>query len=160
MSNPVASRPYIGHEEYGIPQTVEGTLPWSHVVERLERARNYWIGTVGPDGHPHAVPTWGVWVDDTLYFGGGPNTRWSRNLAANPKVTVHLESGDDVLILEGTVDRITDPAHPQVTRVDDAYEAKYQMRHGIPFWVLRPHKVFAWSQFPTNATRWLLSERS
>lgn len=159
MLNPVVSRPYIGHEEYGIPKTLKGTLPWGHVVERLEKARNYWIGTVGPDRQPHTRPTWGVWVDDTLYFGGGPQTRWSRNLSANPNVTVHLESGDDVVILEGVVGRITDANDPRVTRVDDAYEAKYKMRHGIPFWVLRPQKVLAWSEFPKNTTRWVLSEK-
>jgi hypothetical protein len=158
MSNPVVSRPYIGHEEYGIPKTMKGTLPWSHVVERLEKAKNYWIGTVGRDGSPHTRPTWGVWVDDTLYFGGGPNTRWSRNLAENPNVTVHLESGDDVVILEGRVGRITDPNDPQVTRVDDAYEAKYKMRHGVPFWVLKPSKALAWSEFPKNTTRWTFED--
>jgi len=155
VTSPAASRPYIGHEEYGIPKTMDGALPWSHVVERLEKAKNYWIGTVSPAGHPHTMPTWGAWVDNTLYFGGGPNTRWSRNLAENPHVSVHLESGDDVVILEGTVGRITDPNDPQVTRVDDVYEAKYNMRHGIPFWVLKPAKMLAWTKFPTTATRWV-----
>jgi hypothetical protein len=100
-----------------------------------------------------------VWVDNTLYFGGGPDTRWSRNLAANPHVSVHLESGDDVVIIEGTVDRITDPKHPLVEKIDDAYEAKYKMRHGIPFWVLRPKLAFAWSKFPDNTTRWVFNEK-
>ena len=100
------------------------------------------------------MPTWGVWVDDTLYFGGGPQTRWSRNLAENPQVAVHLESGDDVVILEGVVGRISDAGDPRLTRIDDAYEAKYKMRHGIPLWVLRPQVVFAWSKFPDNMTRW------
>lgn len=158
MSNPnnlsaQAGRPYI-RDDYGIPTSIEGTLPWSHVVERLSTARNYWVGTVGQEAQPHAVPVWGVWVEDTLYFGGGPETRWSRNLAANPQVAVHLESGDDVVILEGVVERITDAAHPLVKPIDDAYEAKYQMRHGTPLWVLRPRLVFAWSKFPDNATRW------
>ena len=90
----------------------------------------------------------------TLYFGGGPRTRWSRNLAANPRVAVHLESGDDVVILEGEVDRIDDPQQPLLAEIDDAYEEKYDMRHGPPVWVLRPRVVLAWSEFPTNATRW------
>lgn len=150
--NPQPGRPHI--PGYGIPTHIEGTLPWSHVEERMAKARNYWVGTVGAEGRPHVVPTWGVWVEGTLYFGGGPDTRWSRNLAANPHVAVHLESGEDVVILEGTVERIVDPAQPFVTQIDDAYEAKYQMRHGVPFWVLRPQVAFAWSQFPTNATRW------
>ncbi|MBE7472761.1 MAG: pyridoxamine 5'-phosphate oxidase family protein [Anaerolineales bacterium] len=149
---PQPGRPHI--PDYGIPASIEGTLPWNHVEERMTKARNYWVGTVGPEGRPHVVPTWGVWVEGTLYFGGGPDTRWSRNLAANPHVAVHLESGDDVVILEGTVGRITDPTQPIVTRIDDAYEAKYQMRHGVPFWVLRPRVAFAWSRFPDNATRW------
>jgi hypothetical protein len=155
---PKASRPYV--PGYGIPTSIKGTLPWSHVIERMEKSRNYWVGTVGPDGRPHVVPVWGVWdaARGTLYFGGGPDTRWSRNLTANPQVTVHLESGDDVVILEGVVERITDPNHPLVTPIDDAYEAKYQMRHGTPFWVLRPRVAFAWSKFPNNATRWLFGD--
>ena len=82
---PQPDRPYIAESGYGIPTSLEETLPWSHVTERMEQARNYWIGTVGPEGRPHAVPVWGVWVEGTLYFGGGPQTRWSRNLAASSK---------------------------------------------------------------------------
>lgn len=152
---PQASRPHI--PGYGIPTSVAGTLPWNHLEERMTQARNYWVGTVRPNGQPHVVPVWGVWVEGTLYFGGGPETRWSRNLAAHPQVAVHLESGDDVVILEGAVERISDPADLSVTRIDDAYEAKYQMRHGVPFWVLRPRLAFAWSKFPDNATRWRFS---
>jgi hypothetical protein len=156
-SNVKPGRPYI--PGYGIPESIEGILPWEHVTERLEKAPNYWVGTIDQQGRPHVVPVWGVWVEGTLYFGGGPETRWSRNLAANPQVAVHLESGSDVVILEGTVERITDPKNALVERIDDAYEAKYQMRHGIPFWVLRPAVAFAWSEFPKNATRWRFGAR-
>lgn len=152
---PQPGRPHVPN--YGIPTSIEGVLSWSHVVERMSKARNYWVGTVDQKGQPHTVPVWGVWFEDTLYFGGGPETRWSRNLATNPQVAIHLESGDDVVILEGTVEHITDPTHLLVKPVDNAYEAKYQMRHGTPFWVLRPHLVFAWSKFPDNATRWRFS---
>ena len=100
--------------------------------------------------YPERVPS----ADSPQRF---PETRWSRNLAEHPQVAVHLESGDNVVILEGTVERISDPADPPVTRIDDAYEAKYQMRHGVPFWVLRPRLAFAWSKFPDNATRWRFS---
>ena len=155
---PQPGRPFIAESDYGIPTSLEGTLPWSHVNERMAQARNYWIGTVSPEGRPHTVPTWGVWVEGTLYFGGGPQTRWSRNLAANPQVAVHLESGDDVVILEGQVERISDPQHPLLAGIDDAYEVKYGMRHGPPVWVLRPRVVLAWSQFPANATRWRFDE--
>lgn len=161
MSNdhtPVASRPQIP-SEYGVPKTMKGTLSWSHVVEHMAASRNYWVATARPDGRPHVMPVWGVWVDSTLYFGGAQNTRWSRNLAENPQVAVHLESGDEVIILEGSVSRITDPKHPLVKTIDAAYKAKYGMPHGIPFWTLHPHVVFAWTKFLTDATRWIFSEQ-
>ena len=76
---PQPDRPQI--EGYGIPETLEGLLTWDFVTTRMEKARNYWLATTGPDGHPHAVPVWGIWLDGTLHFGGGPATRWQRNLA-------------------------------------------------------------------------------
>lgn len=154
---PAATRPHA--PGYGIPETVKGTLPWSHVRERMERSRNYWVVTVRPDGQPHAVPVWGAWVDDALYFGGGPETRWVRNLQANPRVAVHLEDGNDVVILEGQATPLTDPKHPLVPRLDSAFKAKYEMSFEPPCWVLKPRVVFAWSAFPNDATRWVFGDR-
>ncbi len=148
---PKASRPHV--PGYGIPESLDGILPWSWVESRMRSPKNYWVATVRPDGRPHSVPVWGVWVEGILYFGGGPDTVWSRNLAASPQVVVHLESGDEVVIFEGTVDRINDPDHPKVSQLDDAYEKKYNMRHGTPFWILQPRVVFAWSKYPDDTTR-------
>jgi nitroimidazol reductase NimA-like FMN-containing flavoprotein (pyridoxamine 5'-phosphate oxidase superfamily) len=120
----------------------------------MQAARHYWIATVTPDGKPHAVPVWGVWVSDALFFGGGADTRWARNLAANPQVSVHLESASDVVIFEGTVEQINDPAHPLAAPVEAAYVAKYNTPHGLPVWRLLPHKALAWTRFFDDATRW------
>src|SRR5437879_1333607 len=76
-------------------------LPWEWTTERIKRSHNYWICTTRPDGRPHAVPVWGVWVEDALYFSTDPNSRKAKNLAASPAISVHLESGDEVVILEG-----------------------------------------------------------
>lgn len=95
----------------------------------------------------------GVWLDETFHFGGGRDTRKVRNLMANPEVVVHTESGDDVVILEGVAEEITEPS--LLARIDDAYEAKYGIRHGTPVWALRPRVAFAWSTFPKDVTRWL-----
>jgi hypothetical protein len=71
-----------------------------------------------------------------------------------------LESGDDVVIIEGVTEKYTeqnaDPA--LLTRIDDAYEAKYKMRHGTPVWAVRPKVVFAWTTYPTTVTRWKFAE--
>ena len=147
---PEPDRPFI--EGYGIPTHREGLLSWEYVVERMKTARNYWIATTRPDGRPHARPVWGVWVEGTLHFGGGPNTRWARNLAANPHVVVHLESGDEVVIVEGAVTQIAEAEN--MRHIDAAYLAKYDMEHGPPVWRLQPTLAFAWTEFPTTTTRW------
>lgn len=153
MIEPVAERPYIAHPEYGIPADIDGTLVWKDVRDRLAAAHNYWICTSSADGVPLGRPTWGVLWRDVICFGGGPKTKWSKNLAANPRVSVHLESGDQVVIAEGVVDRITDPDDERLKEIDDLYEAKYEMRHGPPIWLLAPDRVLAWTDFPKDMTR-------
>ncbi len=155
---------------YGIHEGTEGMLPWSWVTYRLQAARNYWIGTVGADGGPHAMPVWGVWLDATLYFSTGRQTRKARNLARNPRVAVHLESGDEVVILEGEIQEIKD--FSGLAHLDDAYAAKYinpesgQGFRIIPeagndsgVYALQPQTAFAWTEaeFPKTASRWRFS---
>lgn len=149
------SRPET-EESYGIPEDGEGMLGWEFVVEGMTNDRNYWVSTTLPDGRPHARPVWGVWVDGTFHCGGGERTRWARNLAAGSEIVVHRESGADVVILEGTAEKLTEEsADPELLeRLDAAYEEKYGVRHGTPFWAVRPRKVLAWSDYPTDATRW------
>ena len=62
-AEPESSRPVMP-AGYGVPESDEGLLPWSWAVERLESARNYWFGTTRPDGRPHAMPAWAVWLDE------------------------------------------------------------------------------------------------
>lgn len=153
MADPLADRPYIAHPEYGVPEDKRNLIRWSRVQERFREDQNYWICTSSVDGKPHSRPTWGVFVEDCVCFGGGPDTRWSLNLSANPEVSVHLESGTRVVIAEGTVDRITETDDPRMNAIDDAYQAKYEMRHGPPIWVLKPKVVIAWEDFPKDMTR-------
>jgi Pyridoxamine 5'-phosphate oxidase len=86
-------------------------LPFTHAEDRLTKSRNYWICTTRPDGRPHSIPVWGFWFEGALYFGTARSTRKSRNLAHNPAISVHLESGDDVVILEGMLKRLIFPTN-------------------------------------------------
>jgi nitroimidazol reductase NimA-like FMN-containing flavoprotein (pyridoxamine 5'-phosphate oxidase superfamily) len=158
-TGPAASRPYI--PGYGIPKDKKGLLPWSHVTERATKAQHYWICTVGPDGRPHATPVDGLWLDDRLFFGGSPQTRRNRNLAANPAVCVHLESGIDVVILQGDARVLDAPDHSLCVRLAEASKKKYgygmkpeQYQKAEGMYVFRPRVAFAWKQFPKDATRW------
>jgi len=154
---------------YGVPETDEGLLPWAWAVERLEAARNYWFSTTRSDSRPHAMPAWAVWLDETLYFEGSPETRRARNLATNPALSVHLESGDEVVILEGVSEVAGVPERPLAERLAAAFTAKYAASHDYRpaadqwdkggLWMLRPRVAFGWKDFPGSVTRWRFPER-
>jgi nitroimidazol reductase NimA-like FMN-containing flavoprotein (pyridoxamine 5'-phosphate oxidase superfamily) len=146
--------------EYGIPKDEAGLLPWAHVGERMAEAKYYWVSTVSPDGRPHATPVDGLWLDDRLYFGGSPQTRRNRNLAANPAVCIHLENGLDVVILHGDAHELHEPARELTIRLAEESNRKYgyaskpeEYGAGGVF-VFRPSVVIAWKEFPKDVTRW------
>ncbi|MEX2431003.1 MAG: pyridoxamine 5'-phosphate oxidase family protein [Dehalococcoidia bacterium] len=145
--------------DYGISKTPEGMLPLETVEQWFTASRNYWVVTTRPDGRPHAAPVWGVWLDHAFYFSTDPASRKGRNFGTMPEAVVHLESGDDVAVLEGRVERVTDES--LFEQFADAYEAKYQFRPepGVPsmgVYRLRHRTAYAWREqnFPTSATRW------
>ena len=164
MSEPSAGRPLMP-QGYGVPETDDGVLDWSWAVERLESALNYWFATTRPDGQPHAMPAWAVWLDDALYFEGSPLTRRARNLAENPELVVHLESGDEVVILEGRSEEVGKPERALAERLAAEFTRKYgdtRWEYRPPpeqwdeggLWRMRPRAAFGWSAFPTDTTRW------
>mgnify|MGYP000079266442 CR=1 FL=1 len=89
-------------EGYGLPADDDGLLDWADVEARLVAAKHYWISSVRPDGRPHSIPRWGVWVDGRWWYDGAPTTQHARNAQRNPAVTLTLESGTQVVIVEGT----------------------------------------------------------
>jgi hypothetical protein len=152
---PAASRPSM--PRFYKTASGDDLLPWSHVVERLEAATNYWIATTSAKGRPHVTPIWAAWVDGALYFDGIFTALWTKNMTANPAISIHLESGTDVVILDGdTEDTVPDP--DLGARIVDAFATKYvaplpQPARGI--YRLRLRTVRAWTRFPDDATRWV-----
>jgi len=136
-----------------------GFLPWAHAEERLTRSRNYWICTARRDGRAHSAPVWGVWHDGALYFGTHRESRKSKNIAAARHVSVHLESGDDVVIIEGEAEEVVDQKGLAKT-LSPACKKKYGMGWFVTpetiAYRVRPRVVLAWTEkeFPTNSTRW------
>jgi nitroimidazol reductase NimA-like FMN-containing flavoprotein (pyridoxamine 5'-phosphate oxidase superfamily) len=155
---PSASRPYI--PGYGIPKHNKGLLSWPDVSERIKSARHYWVCTVSAEGHPHATPVDGLWLDERLYFGGSAETRRNRNLTANPAVCVHLENATEVVILHGEAHELRGPDRSLTMRLAEASTGKYGYapkpeEYGAGgVYVFWPRVVFAWKQFPKDATRW------
>jgi Pyridoxamine 5'-phosphate oxidase len=104
---PRASRPHFP-PGYGVQETEEGLIPWSWAREKLEQALGYWLVTIRRDGRPHAIPTWGAWVDDRFYCEGSPETVYARNIGRDPRVVLNLESVDEVVVVEGEARLITE----------------------------------------------------
>ena len=127
MTEPRADRPHV--PGYGVPDTLRGILDWAWARERLESAITYWIATADAEATPHMIPIWGAWVDDRWYVEGGP-TRWQRNLRANPKLAVKVESGKEVVIVEGVAREIVKPESALAARLLAGY-AKYKAAEGL-----------------------------
>ncbi|WP_157249767.1 pyridoxamine 5'-phosphate oxidase family protein [Nonomuraea typhae] len=89
-------------------------LPWERALAQLTASTgpeiSWFLGTVRPDGRPHATGVGAIWYGGAVHFTSGPHARKTHNLEANPNCTfsVRLEGID--LNLEGTAHRVTDAA--------------------------------------------------
>ena len=93
------------------------TLSWTDVSDRLAVAPRYWLASVRPDGRPHVVPADGLWVDDSLWFGGAGETVHLRNLVRNPPAVAHLEDGKRAVMVEGRATlTVPSPCRPRASR--------------------------------------------
>ena len=93
-------------DRYGSP-----ALLWSRardVLAHPSRTDRFFLGTVGPDGRPHAAGVGALWCDGDLYLVSGPGTRKSRHLAANPACTISAALRGIDLVFEGEATRVTD----------------------------------------------------
>ena len=48
-----------------------GLLPWSWAEERLVRSHDFWLATVTPQGAPHLMPVWAVWITYQVHLRTG-----------------------------------------------------------------------------------------
>jgi general stress protein 26 len=151
--------------DYGItPEETDGMLTWEWIDTQMEKSRNYWVCTTRPDGRPHAVPVWGIWLENTLYFGSAKNSVKSRNIAHDNHVVVHLESGDDTLIIEGVLVESIESVDLKMT-IDKAYAKKYppydptqeEDTDTAIRYRLVPHKIMTWieNDFLNTVAYWV-----
>jgi hypothetical protein len=151
------------------------SIPWGRARDALAASRGpgvtFFLGTVRPDGTPHAAGLGAVWAQDALWFVTGPRTRKARNLAANPACTISCRLPGIDVVLEGRAERVTDPdtlerlaavyregGWPAEVR-GDAFTAPYSAPSaGPPPWHL--HRLTCHTAFgvataePHGASRW------
>ena len=144
---------------YGLPRGRKGLLPWTWGERRLRRSHNYWLTTVRPDGTPHVMPVWGLWVDGRFYFSTGRESRKARNLASNAACVVCTEQSAEAVIVEGTAAELKDPS--LFKRLAPLYHRKYtpwKLDHDLgPVFEVRPRVIFGLRERTFEAaTRWIV----
>jgi hypothetical protein len=162
---PAVSRPIM--QGYGLPEGKKGLLPWKWAEQRLKHSHNYWITTVKPDGAPHTMVVWGLWLDGALLFSTGRQSRKARNLAENQSCVVCNEHAREAVIVEGVAGIADVPLRRVFLK---KYEPKYnfdmgKMKDDIlsmkePIFVVRPRVVFGLyeKKFMSSATRWKFTQ--
>lgn len=144
--------------EYGSPKR---KLAWEVVRQDLENASTYWVASTRPDGRPHVVPRDGIWLDDSWYYGGSPQTVHNQNIGNNPNLVMHIGDGLKAIIVEGEVHHII-PDKETAEQLAEASNRKYS-HYGLNatadtylsggVWALKARRIMAWTNLPENATR-------
>jgi PPOX class probable F420-dependent enzyme len=162
MSAPRADRPFM--PGYGTLPADQGSglMPWAEAERRLSLAHDYWVATVRPDGRPHVMPVWGVWLDEQLWFSSSRRSRKGRNLAADPRCTVTTDDAQNPVVADGLAARVTEP--DAIAVFLDAVNSKYDATLTSDFldpevngtYAVRPSTVIALTHgdFQGSPTRW------
>lgn len=160
---PSPIRPYM--PGYGILSADEGTglLAWSWAVERISGSRYYWISTVRPNGQPHLMPVWGVWMQEQVWFSSSGASRKALNIGSNPWVVVSTDDATEPVVVEGSAHRVSSVGEPElVHEFARPVNAKYETEYPAEFFLenatirVRPERVIAMteSEFESSPTRW------
>ena len=144
-------------------------LTWAEIAARFGAATHWWVATSGPGG-PHSVPVWGVVVEEALLFYGERSAVRSRNLADDPRVVVHLESGDTPLIVRGTAKSIgaaadhVDAVHAYAAKYYDPSDSEYLPdapgMTDVLLFVVEPRRALTWDldTFEGSQRRWTATD--
>jgi len=98
-------------------------IPWTRARERFEEdagiSPTHWLATVRPDGKPHVMPVWTVWMDGAFYFVAGTTTHQSKNLAQHASCVITVASSGLDLVVEGETTKVGHETRLQ--QIADAY---------------------------------------
>jgi hypothetical protein len=158
MPEPRAELPYMPGYDEMIEASGGKTLPWSWAEERLTVCRNLWLTTIRPEGGPHMMPVWGVWIDGAFAFSTGAGSRKAKNFRGNPKVAIATDDGAEAVVIEGDVAVMPSWSHAPFIA---AYKEKYDWAlddSWAPFYVVKPRIAFGIREYGDKdvggVTRW------
>lgn len=121
----------------------------------LETQRTVRLATASPDGRPHVVPLWFVWVDGTVFLNSTLGNVTIRNLEANPQATGSIDDGEAYdelrgVLVHGRVERAD--GDPRVAAAKELWSVKYMGGNPVPYdrwknrvWLrLTPSSIASW----------------
>jgi hypothetical protein len=97
-------------------------MDWASIEARLEQGitmapdtggpnrHSCWLATINPDGSPHVNGIGAQWEDGAWWFETGEQNRKARNVARDPRCALSLAVHEFDLVVDGTAEKITDPA--------------------------------------------------
>jgi PPOX class probable F420-dependent enzyme len=97
----------------------------AQVSRRLRESKVIWLTTVGKDGTPQPNPIWFIRQDDRILVYNRADANRLVHLRERPRVALNLnsdEGGDDIVVLTGSAEILTDQPGPDQ---NDEYLAKY-----------------------------------
>jgi pyridoxine/pyridoxamine 5'-phosphate oxidase len=142
---------------YGLPKGRKGLLPWKWAEQRLKKSHNYWITTVRPDGSPHTMIVWGLWIQGAFYFSTGQESRKAKNLAKDPRCIVCTENASEAVVVEGKAREVQDsPELKFFARYEKKYDWDMSAMQGEPIYTVIPLVAFGLyeKKFQSSATKW------
>lgn len=121
----------------------------------LEEQRTVRLATASPDGRPHVVPLWFVWVDQVIFLNTTLGNVTVEQFMQNPRVAAVVDDGASYEELRGVV------VHGRIERADDderlpevkrRWSDKYMGGGPVPYdrwrnrvWLrLRPDRIASW----------------
>lgn len=135
-------------KDWHVPNDPKVWITWGHVNDKLAGEKVYWISTASLQGRPHAAPVWGIWKANSFFFETAPNSTKGRNLLKNQSIVVHVQDGNDTVILEGSARR--EKRAERLNQLRKDYTKKYQY---TPDWsnqlnqiifAVEPRIIHAW----------------
>jgi PPOX class probable F420-dependent enzyme len=105
-------------------------------ARRLREERIAWLTTVSPRGMPQPVPVWFLWDGDaSVLLYSQPDTPKLRNIAENPRVSLHLDGngrGGDIVVCVGKARITDDPSADQVEEYVEKYAEPIERNRWTP----------------------------
>ncbi len=152
---PTSERPDIP-PGYGVATDADGLLAWETVATAVAGAEIYWLATLLPSGGPHLVPLHATALDGHVFLSGDEQSRWYRNLGADPRIQVGIEHDELQVMVRGRATHETIEGD-RLQQVSESLQSKYgfSFDQPLPMWVVAPDTVLAFepARFASSPTR-------